>query len=65
MPVVQNETSIQPSLPGTMPPAVETGERTWEVDQPGGVPAPVIRANMISLRVSYKGRLQVAFFERT
>jgi hypothetical protein len=48
-----------------MPHAVETGERTWEVDQPGGVPAPVIRANMISLRVSYKGRLQVAFFERT
>jgi hypothetical protein len=39
-------------------------EKRWEVDQAEGIPAPVIRANMISLRVSYQGRVQVAFFDQ-
>ncbi len=41
-----------------------TAEKRWELDQAGAVPAPVIRANMISLRVSYQGRVQVAFFDQ-
>jgi hypothetical protein len=44
-------------------PKVGSKEKVWEIDGPEGVPAPVIRANMISFRVSYQGRVQVAFFE--
>lgn len=44
-------------------PKVASKEKVWEIDGPEGVPAPVIRANMISFRVSYQGRVQVAFFE--
>jgi hypothetical protein len=39
-------------------------EKKWQVDGPSGVPAPVIRTNMISLRLSYQGRVKVAFFEQ-
>jgi hypothetical protein len=42
----------------------KAAEKRWEIDQAGGIPAPVIRANMISLRVSYQGRVQVAFFDQ-
>lgn len=40
-----------------------SNDKTWEVDGPEGIPVPVIRANTISFRVSYQGRIQVAFFE--
>lgn len=39
-------------------------EKKWQIDRASGVPAPVIRANMISLRLSYQGRVKVAFFEQ-
>lgn len=45
-------------------PAGDITEKKWQVDGPSGVPAPVIRANMISLRLSYQGRVKVAFFEQ-
>ncbi len=45
------------------PPGGKAAEKRWEVDQAEGIAAPVIRANMISLRVSYQGRVQVAFFD--
>lgn len=46
-------------------PAVGDGTRkTWQVDEPSGLPAPVIRANMISFRRSYQGRVKVTFFEQ-
>ena len=45
--------------------AAEGGaEKKWQVDRASGVPAPVIRANMVSLRLSPKGRLKIAFFEQ-
>lgn len=43
--------------------AEEEMQRRWHVDAPSGTPAPVIRANMISLRISQQGRVQVAFFD--
>ena len=45
-------------------PVSDPAEKRWQVDRASGVPAPVIRANMISLRRSRKGRLKVAFFEQ-
>ena len=39
-------------------------EKKWQIDRASGVPAPVIRANMISLRLSYQGRVKVAFFDQ-
>ena len=39
-------------------------DKKWQIDRASGVPAPVIRANMVSLRRSRKGRLKVAFFEQ-
>jgi len=33
-------------------------------EPPTQAAAPVIQANMISLRVSYQGRIQVAWFDR-
>lgn len=45
-------------------PVSDPAEKKWQVDSASGVPAPVIRANMISLRRSTKGRLKVAFFEQ-
>ncbi len=44
-------------------PKAPAKDKAWDLDGPSGVPAPVIRANMISFRVSYQGRVQVAFFE--
>lgn len=44
--------------------AVAPAGKPWEVDEPEGAPAPLIRANMISFRVSYQGRVQVAFFDQ-
>jgi hypothetical protein len=41
----------------------KAAEKQWHLDEASGVAAPVIRANMISLRVSYQGRIQVAFFD--
>ena len=38
--------------------------KTWQVDEASGVPAPVIRANAISFRKSYQGRVKVTFFEQ-
>ncbi|HUY90993.1 MAG TPA: hypothetical protein VMV10_19810 [Pirellulales bacterium] len=43
---------------------VASSEKKWEIDGPEGAPAPHIRANMISFRVSYQGRIQVAFFDQ-
>jgi hypothetical protein len=40
----------------------KSAEKRWHLDEASAA-APVIRANMISLRVSYKGRVQVAFFD--
>lgn len=49
-------------------PAAQAGEKSaekkWQVDRASGVPAPVIRANMVSLRLSRKGQIKVAFFEQ-
>lgn len=45
-------------------PAGGAAEKKWHVDEPSGVPAPVIRANMISFRRSFQGRIKVAFFEQ-
>ena len=39
-------------------------EKRWEIDGAEAAPAPHIRANMISFRVSYQGRIQVAFFDQ-
>jgi hypothetical protein len=69
-------TLVAPLAPATSPttetspvaPAVSAttvgADKKWEFDGPQGVPAPVIRANMISFRVSYQGRVQVAFFDQ-
>jgi len=49
-------------------PALASGdnatEKKWQIDRASGVPAPVIRANMVSLRLSPMGRIKVAFFEQ-
>jgi hypothetical protein len=63
-PVGSLPTEVAPlATPG---PAVgKTGsEKKWQVDRASGVPAPVIRANMISLRLSPKGQIKVAFFSQ-
>lgn len=44
--------------------STDIAEKKWQFDRASGVPAPVIRANMISLRLSYQGRVKVAFFEQ-
>jgi hypothetical protein len=51
------------SISTTAPSGGKAVEKRWELDQAEGIAAPVIRANMISLRVSYQGRVQVAFFD--
>jgi len=51
------------SIPTDAPGVGKALEKRWELDRAEGIPAPVIRANMISLRVSYQGRVQVAFFD--
>ena len=52
----------------TASPATTAGEnasqKKWQVDRASGVPAPVIRANMVSLRLSGKGQIKVAFFQQ-
>jgi hypothetical protein len=50
-------------LNGTEPSTGDSTEKKWQVDEASGVPAPVIRANSISFRRSFKGRVKVAFFE--
>lgn len=45
------------------PPVIPSVEMPRGQSGPAVGPAPVIRANMISFRVSYQGRVQVAFFE--
>lgn len=39
-------------------------DKKWQIDEASGVPAPVIRANMISFRRSYRGRVKVTFFDQ-
>ena len=62
--------ALQNSPPGSPPETVRpeptaSSEKKWGIDCPeGAVPAPHIRANMISFRVSYQGRIQVAFFDQ-
>jgi hypothetical protein len=55
-------------IPQATPVAATSGdsgaEKKWQVDRASGVPAPVIRTNMVSLRLSRKGQLKVAFFEQ-
>lgn len=58
-----------PSLPAAVPTsqspaAPDPAAKRWEIDGPSGVPAPVIRANMISLRLSFQGRVKVTFFDQ-
>jgi hypothetical protein len=48
----------------TPTPATSATDKKWQIDRASGVPVPVIRANMVSLRLSRKGRLKVAFFEQ-
>jgi len=55
--------SLGPSISTDAPSGGKALEKHWELDQAEGIAAPVIRANMISLRVSYQGRVQVAFFD--
>ena len=54
--------SVSTNMTGTDP-AAAAAEKKWQVDEASGVPAPVIRANSISLRLSYQGRVKVTFFE--
>lgn len=61
-PAIQQPPVTNPPAEAT-PAKAPTTEKVWDLDGPSGVPAPVIRANMISFRVSYQGRVQVAFFE--
>ena len=60
-----------PNSPPGAPPATvlpepaASSDKKWEIDGPeGAAPAPHIRANMISFRVSDQGRIQVAFFDQ-
>lgn len=48
----------------SQPPVTTATDKKWQIDRASGVPVPVIRANMVSLRLSGKGRLKVAFFEQ-
>jgi hypothetical protein len=48
----------------SIPSGGDAAEKKWQVDGASGVPAPVIRANMISFRRSYRGQVKVAFFEQ-
>jgi hypothetical protein len=63
-------TAAAPSpLPATtpasqQPAAADPTAKRWEIDGPSGVPAPVIRANTISLRLSFQGRVKVTFFDQ-
>lgn len=45
-------------------PASGAADKKWQIDEASGVPAPVIRANMISFRRSYRGRVKVTFFDQ-
>lgn len=62
-PAVSRRTSATPSA-NTPLPAADPAQKTWEVHPASGVPAPVIRANMISLRLSFQGGVKVTFFEQ-
>ena len=55
--------SLAQETNGTEPASGNGAEKKWQVDEASGVPAPVIRANSISFRRSFKGRVKVAFFE--
>ncbi|HEX5443649.1 MAG TPA: hypothetical protein VFW87_07465 [Pirellulales bacterium] len=52
------------AVPSNDPPVADPAQKTWEVHSASGVPAPVIRANMISLRLSFQGGVKVTFFEQ-
>ncbi|HEX7448270.1 MAG TPA: hypothetical protein VF306_12030 [Pirellulales bacterium] len=52
------------AVPAKVPSAADPAQKTWEVHSASGVPAPVIRANMISLRLSFQGGVKVTFFEQ-
>lgn len=52
------------AAPANELPAAAPAQKTWEVHAASGVPAPVIRANMISLRLSFQGGVKVTFFEQ-
>lgn len=59
---VSRRTSAGPADNEPLP--VASSQKTWEVHPASGVPAPVIRANMISLRLSFQGSVKVTFFEQ-
>lgn len=61
-PAVSRRTAATPPL--EQPPAADPAQKTWEVHPASGMPAPVIRANMISLRLSFQGGVKVTFFEQ-
>ena len=57
------------TLPATvptspLPAAADPTAKRWEIDGANGVPIPVIRANMISLRLSFQGQVKVTFFDQ-
>jgi hypothetical protein len=56
--------SLPKDLTSASTPNGDATEKKWQLDEPSGVPAPVIRANMISLRKSFQGRVKVTFFEQ-
>ncbi len=62
-PALQDSPAI-PTPEAAAPQSTASSEKKWEIDGPEGAPAPHIRANMISFRVSYQGRIQVAFFDQ-
>ena len=62
-PAVSRRTAT-PAPATSQPPAAEPAKKNWEVHSASGVPAPVIRANMISLRLSFDGGVKVTFFEQ-
>jgi hypothetical protein len=47
---------------GSGPATADAADKTWQIDEASGVPAPVIRANSISFRLSHQGRVKVTFF---
>lgn len=63
-PALQAPPSLPTAETAAAPQPTASSEKKWEIDGPEGTPAPFIRANMISFRVSYQGRIQVAFFDQ-
>ena len=62
-PALQAPPAGAPPVLGAPQPTASS-EKKWTIDGPEEARAPHIRANMISFRVSYQGRIQVAFFDQ-